>query len=433
MINIPKGTKDVLPGESYKWHYIENVVRRVAALFGACEIRTPTFEHTELFLRGVGDTTDIVNKEMYTFEDKGNRSMTLKPEGTAGVARAYIENSLFNAPQPAKMYYITPVFRYERPQAGRLREHHQFGVEYFGASSPQADVEVISLAKTIFDKLKLNKLQLNINSIGCKECRKDYNKALREYLSSKLDGMCATCKDRFDKNPLRILDCKEDGCKAIVKGAPKTIDYLCDDCKAHHKSVCDGLNALGLDYIVNPLIVRGLDYYTRTVFEFISTDIGAQGTVCGGGRYNDLVEQVGGKQTPAVGFGIGIERLILVLESLGLYVGEPNVPEIYIAPICEEAKTYALRLANALRKEGCSAQFDIMGRSFKAQMKYADKSECDFVIIIGEDEIKSNEVSLKAMKTGKQERVAFDASQIIERMFLTRYGEDILSDDTDGE
>ncbi len=402
MISIPKGTKDVLPSESYKWHYIENTVREVARLFGANEVRTPTFEHTELFLRGVGDTTDIVNKEMYTFEDKGNRSITLKPEGTAGVARAYIENSLFNAPQPTKMYYITPVFRYERPQAGRLREHHQFGVEFYGSYSPQADVEVMSLAKSIFAKLGVKDLQLNINSIGCKSCRKDYNKALREYFSSKIDGMCATCKERLDKNPLRILDCKEEKCKAIVKDAPSTIDYLCEDCKSHHESVRKGLTSIGLEYTVNPRIVRGLDYYARTVFEFISTGIGAQGTVCGGGRYNDLVEQVGGKPTPAVGFGMGIERLIMVLESLGLPIGEPYAPTVYIAPMCDKARDVALTIANDLRAKGISSEFDVMDRSFKAQMKYADKLSADFVIIIGEDELKANKLAVKNMKTGEQ-------------------------------
>ncbi|MDE5618282.1 MAG: histidine--tRNA ligase, partial [Clostridia bacterium] len=303
MINIPKGTKDVLPSQSYKWHYIEGVLRQVAHDFCVSEVRTPTFEHTELFARGVGDTTDIVNKEMYTFEDKGGRSMTLKPEGTAGIARLYIENSLSAMPQPLKMYYITPVFRYERPQAGRLREHHQFGIEVYGAAGPQADVEVISIAKAVFDRLGIGKLVLNINSIGCPECRKKYNKALYDYLSSRVGKMCDTCKERLDKNPLRILDCKEEKCKAITADAPVILDYLCDDCKNHHIKVCEGLEEICINYIVNPRIVRGLDYYTRTVFEFISDNIGAQGAVCAGGRYDNLVSQVGGKPTPAVGFG----------------------------------------------------------------------------------------------------------------------------------
>lgn len=431
MINIPKGTKDVLPFESYKWHWVEDIVRNIAARYGVKEIRTPIFEHTELFLRGVGDTTDIVNKEMYTFEDKGGRSMTLKPEGTAGVARAFIENSLFNNPQPTKMYYITPVFRYERPQAGRLREHHQFGVEIFGADSWRADVEVISLAKSIFKELGINELQLNINSIGCPECRKDYNAALKAYLSTKIDKMCSTCRERFDKNPLRILDCKEEGCKEIVKDAPSTLDYLCGGCYAHHQNVCKGLTNLGLDYVVNPRIVRGLDYYTRTVFEFVSTAIGAQGTVCGGGRYNNLVEQVGGKPTPAVGFGMGLERLIMVLEKLGYEFGQLPVPSVYIAPMCEEANEISMRLAKFLRDKGHSTDFDLMDRSFKAQMKYADKIGCEILVIIGEDEIKQNKVSIKVMATGEQESVELDFEKIDEKIVKEIYKLDTACDDLD--
>ncbi len=405
MINIPKGTKDVLPQESYKWHYVEKTVREVARTFCVNEIRTPTFEHTELFLRGVGDTTDIVNKEMYTFEDKGGRSMTLKPEGTAGVARSFIENSLYGNAQPTKMYYITPVFRYEKPQAGRLREHHQFGVEYYGSQSAGADVEVILLAKTIFDRLGVGKLSLNINSIGCPECRKNYNAALKDYLRARLDGMCATCRDRFEKNPLRILDCKEEGCKAITADAPSVIDYLCDDCKAHHGSVCAQLTACGVEYKIDPKIVRGLDYYTRTVFEFVSENIGAQGTVCGGGRYNGLVEQVGGKPCPAVGFGMGIERLIMVLESLGLDVGQPYSPDVYIAPLCAKAREIAPAIALRLRERGISADCDIMDRGFKPQLKYADKLGARYLALIGEDELASDSASVKDMKSGEQESV----------------------------
>ena len=293
MINIPKGTKDVVPSESYKWHFIEDKARQIAKEFCMREIRTPVFEHTELFLRGVGDTTDIVNKEMYTFNDKGGRSITLKPEGTAGVARAFIENGLGENPQPTKMYYITPVFRYERPQAGRLREHHQFGVEIYGSASPQADAEVILIARAMLNKvgIKDDMLSLNINSIGCPKCRADYNRALKEYFSARIDGMCSTCRERLDKNPLRILDCKEEGCRKIAADAPVILDYLCDDCKNHHEQLCSALEAAGVKYTINPHIVRGLDYYTRTVFEFISTAIGAQGTVCGGGRYDGLVQE----------------------------------------------------------------------------------------------------------------------------------------------
>ena len=405
MINIPKGTKDVLPQESYKWHYVEELARKTAKDFCASEIRTPTFEHTELFLRGVGGTTDIVNKEMYTFEDKGGRSITLKPEGTAGVARAFIENSLYAGAQPTKMYYITPVFRYERPQAGRLREHHQFGVEYYGSDSPYADVEVMMIAKTFFDRLGIRKLQLNINSIGCRKCRKDYNEALKEYLRSELDKMCPTCRERFEKNPLRILDCKEEGCKAITAGAPVILDYLCDDCRAHHESVCAQLTKLGIDFKVNPHIVRGLDYYTRTVFEFISSDIGAQGTVSGGGRYNDLIEDVGGKPCPAVGFGMGLERLILTMEALGLPFGEANVPDVYIAPLCDEAKDEAMLIANTLRSAGISADTDLLGRSFKAQLKYVNKTGARYMIVIGTDEMASGEYQVKNLLSGASEQV----------------------------
>lgn len=419
MINIPKGTKDVLPEESYKWHYVEKTVREVARTFCVNEIRTPSFEHTELFLRGVGDTTDIVNKEMYTFEDKGGRSITLKPEGTAGVARAFIENSLYGNAQPTKMYYITPVFRYEKPQAGRLREHHQFGIEYYGAYSPSADVEVMMLAKSIFDKFGVGNLVLNINSIGCPECRKKYNDALKSYLGARLNDMCPTCRERFDKNPLRILDCKEEGCKVITKDAPSVIDYLCDDCRAHHESVCRQLDSLGVNYVVNPRIVRGLDYYTRTVFEFISSNIGAQGTVCAGGRYNNLVEQVGGKPCPAVGFGMGIERLLLVLESLGLSVGEKYVPDIYFAPVCDKAREITPALALKLRAKGLSVDYDIMDRGFKPQLKYANKTGVKYLVILGEDEMAKNSASVKDMQSGEQVEVALDG---LDEFFEKKYG-----------
>ncbi len=419
MINIPKGTKDVLPEESYKWHYVEKTVREVARTFCVNEIRTPSFEHTELFLRGVGDTTDIVNKEMYTFEDKGGRSITLKPEGTAGVARAFIENSLYGNAQPTKMYYITPVFRYEKPQAGRLREHHQFGIEYYGAYSPSADVEVMMLAKAIFDKFGVGNLVLNINSIGCPNCRKEYNSALKSYLGSRLNDMCPTCRERFEKNPLRILDCKEEGCRAITKDAPSVIDFLCDDCKAHHESVCRQLDALGVNYVVNPHIVRGLDYYTRTVFEFISSNIGAQGTVCAGGRYNNLVEQVGGKSCPAVGFGMGIERLLLVLESLGLEVGKAYVPDIYFAPVCDKAREITPALALNLRSKGLAVDYDIMDRGFKPQLKYANKTGVKYLVILGEDEIAKNSASVKDMQSGEQVEVTI---QKLEEFFKEKYG-----------
>lgn len=408
MINIPKGTKDVLPSESYKWHYIENAVRKAASDFGYREIRTPVFEHTELFLRGVGDTTDIVNKEMYTFTDKGDRSMTLKPEGTAGVARSFIENGLDNNPQPTKMYYVTPVFRYEKPQSGRLREHHQFGIELYGSESPYADAEVIILAKHIFDVLGIENLELNINSIGCPKCRAEYSKALREYFSARKENLCPTCLERLEKNPLRILDCKVEECKETAKDAPVVLDYLCDDCKAHHEKLREILDFVGIDVKINPHIVRGLDYYTRTVFEFVSTAIGSQGTVCGGGRYNNLVKELGGKDVPAVGFGMGLERLLMVMENGGAYRGEEERSLLYVASLGQEAQAYAMKITTELRREGVSADCDLMDKSLKAQMKYADKMKYKYVCVLGEDEIKNGIVTVKDMfeKTATEVKIS---------------------------
>ena len=402
MISIPKVTKDMLPQDAYKWHYVESVARSTAAKFGFKEIRTPMFEHTELFLRGVGETTDIVTKEMYTFEDKGGRSMTLRPEGTAGVARCFIENGLFQGIMPMKAYYIASVFRYEKPQNGRLREHHQFGVECYGSDSPSADAEVIALAHSFLSEVGLDSLELNINSIGCPKCRAEYNAALKAYIGENLQNMCGQCRQRFDKNPLRILDCKEEACKAITAKAPKITDYLCEDCNAHFEKVQNLLSKQGITYKVNPGIVRGLDYYTRTVFEFVSTDIGAQGTVCGGGRYNNLVEEVGGKPTPAVGFGLGLERLLLVLENLNKLNACEEHTDLYVLPIGENAKEYALSLVSKLRSEGISAETDIMDRGIKAQMKYADKSGARYVVALGDDEIASGTIKLKNMSDGRE-------------------------------
>ena len=354
MINIPKGTKDMLPSEAYKWHYVERIARATAQNFGFKEIRTPMFEHTELFLRGVGETTDIVTKEMYTFDDKGGRSLTLRPEGTAGVARCFIENGLAQGVMPMKAYYISSAFRYEKPQNGRLREHHQFGVECYGSDSPAADAEVIALADTFLRNAGLESLELNLNSIGCPECRAKYNAALKQYIGENLHNMCGQCQVRFEKNPLRILDCKEEKCKAITKNAPKILDFLCDDCKAHFEEVQSILTDLGIKYVVNSGIVRGLDYYTRTVFEFVSTDIGAQGTVCGGGRYNNLVEEVGGKPTPAVGFGLGLERLLLVLENTNCLRAEEESVDYYFAPLGDNAKALCRKLTFELRQKGIS-------------------------------------------------------------------------------
>ncbi len=400
MINIPKGCKDVLPQDSYKWQYVEGTAREVAKVFNFKEVRTPVFEHTELFQRGVGDTTDVVNKEMYTFLDKGGRSITLKPEGTAGVARSFIENGLANSPMPLKAFYIIPAFRYERPQAGRLREFHQFGLEVFGSSEPQTDAEVIFAASTFLKKLGITRTQLQINSIGCKKCRADYNAALKEYFRPNLSEMCPTCRERFDKNPLRMLDCKEEGCKRFTQNAPQILDYLCDDCRAHFESVKSLLAAQNVDFTVNSRIVRGLDYYTRTVFEFVSTDIGAQGTVCGGGRYDGLISELGGGNVPAIGFGAGLERLLLLMENTNAAFPEEQKPEIYVGGMDADSRAAAFKIVNDLRDSGIAAEGDLMGRSVKAQMKYADKSGAAYVAIIGADELASGEVSVKKMSDG---------------------------------
>lgn len=408
MINIPKGTKDVLPEESYKWQYIEGKARKIASLYGLNEVRTPTFEHTELFLRGVGDTTDIVNKEMYTFKDKGERSITLKPEGTASVARLYIENGLSSSALPAKMYYITPAFRYERPQAGRLREFHQFGVEIFGSASPDTDAEVIMLAEQFIKSLGLTEYELNINSIGCKTCRADYNKALKDFLRPHLGELCETCRTRFEKNPLRMLDCKEEGCRKYMDNAPRITDYLCPECKAHFMRLQEILTANGVKYKVNPQIVRGLDYYSKTVFEFITTAIGSQGTICGGGRYDSLIETIGGPSTPAAGFGAGIERLMLLMESTGVSFGEKEGVTVYIAGMDDNCRLKALSLAQNLRQNGVRCDVDHMSRSIKAQFKYAGKIGAKYVAVIGGSEMESGAANIKNMATGEQFPVPFD-------------------------
>jgi len=413
----PKGTQDILPQEVYKWHYIESIMRDVCEKFNFKEIRIPTFEHTELFLRGVGETTDIVNKEMYTFFDKGNRSITLKPEGTAGVARAFLQNNLDKGALPVKMYYLnSPIFRYERPQKGRFREHHQFGIEMFGASSPYADAETITLAKTILNSIGISSLNLHINSIGCPKCRPQYNKALKEYLRDNLDDMCGACQERFETNPLRILDCKVEGCKAIVKDAPKSIDHLCDECAEHFSTLKTTLDEIDVDFIINPLIVRGLDYYSKTVFEFITDTIGAQGTVCGGGRYDNLLDELGGDSLPGIGFGMGMERLLLTIEAAGIEIPKPSAIDIYFASVDDNAKKSIASEMMNLREKGFITETDYMGRSLKAQMKYANKIDCRYVAIIGEDEIKKGTVALRSMETGDQKEVKLDdLAKAIER------------------
>ena len=408
MINAPKGTKDILPDKSYAWQFVEKTAREVAGVFNAKEIRTPTFEHTEVFLRGIGETTDIVNKEMYTFNDKGDRSITLKPEGTAGVARAFVENGLFNQALPQKLYYITQCFRYERPQAGRLREFHQFGIEFLGASSPDTDAEVILLAKTLLDKLGVQNISLRINSIGCPKCRKNYSDALRAYLAKYKDQLCPLCLDRMEKNPLRVLDCKNDDCKKITADAPVILDYICDECKDHFAKVQALLDIAGVEYTVDSGIVRGLDYYTKTVFEFVSNNIGAQGTVCGGGRYDGLIGEFGATDVPGIGFAVGIERLLMLMENTGVKIPENNGVKLYIAPMGEEESKKAFELSALLRKKGVSCDIDHMGRGIKAQFKYADKIGAEYVAVLGSNELKDGVVSVKKMADGSQTPVKLD-------------------------
>lgn len=408
MINIPKGTKDVLPSDSYKWQYVESMARKAAHLYGFREIRTPAFEHTELFTRSIGDDTDVVKKEMYTFLDKGNRSISLKPEGTAPVARSFVENALDALSLPLKMYYITPVFRYENPQAGRLREHHQFGVELYGGDNAALDYEVISLAHTFLSSVGVTGLVLNLNSIGCEKCRGKYNEALKAYLAGKLDEMCPTCRERFEHNPLRILDCKVEGCKKIVEGAPRILDYICDDCKAHMTELESLLKRGGIEYVINPNIVRGLDYYTKTVFEFVTTALGSQGTVCGGGRYNHLVESVGGKPTPCVGFGLGLERLLMLLDSIGVDIENDDRPDIFVISQNQVLTDKCRDVVMMLRKNGIAADTDNTGRSLKAQFRYADKLAAKYVVVIGDTEASTGVVTVKKLADGTSEQTTID-------------------------
>ncbi|MBP0990381.1 MAG: histidine--tRNA ligase [Oscillospiraceae bacterium] len=402
LTNAPRGTQDILPSDSFKWRYVEATALDIAEKYGFKEIRTPVFEHTELFSRGVGETTDVVQKEMYTFNDKGGRSISLRPEGTAGVCRSVIEHGLLNDALPLKTSYVVSCFRYEKPQKGRFRELHQFGVEAFGASSPSADAEVISLAKSILDTLCNGSIRLEINSIGCPECRKNYQNALKEYFSSHSSELCETCNGRLERNPMRILDCKSPVCKEISKNAPKILDYICADCKEHFDGLKKRLDALGIDYTVNPTIVRGLDYYTRTVFEFISDDLGSQSTVCGGGRYDGLVESLGGPKTPALGFGMGLDRLVMLMQATGCLFPTPEGCDVYIGSSGENAAVEAMRLVTALRDEGFCAECDTVGRSIKAQMKYCDKLGAKYSAIIGDNELESGIVEVKDMRDGSK-------------------------------
>lgn len=409
-IKRPNGTEDITPDRVHKWQVIENTVRDAASLFGFSEIRVPTFESTELFKRSVGETTDVVQKEMYTVIAK-ETAYTLRPEGTAGTIRAMLQNGMLAEALPQKVFYILSCFRHERPQAGRLREFHQFGVEMAGPASAYADSEVILLAKSIIDRLGLRNIQLNINSIGCPTCRAKYTEALKAYFEPHRAALCETCQDRLDRNPMRLLDCKSPEDQAIAKDAPVILDYLCDDCKNHFETLKSALTAMGVEYHINPKIVRGLDYYTKTVFEFITTEIGAQGTVCGGGRYDGLIQQLGGQNVPALGFGMGLERLILTMEQQGLAFPEPAKCEVYIAPMDDAAKSAAMELAGVLRESGVRAEYDLVGRTFKAQMKYANKISTKYLLVLGSNELEQKTAQIKNMETGASSPIHFDTHE----------------------
>lgn len=403
-IQAPKGTKDMLPKESYKWHFVEDRLRQMSEEFGIREIRTPMFESTDLFKRGVGETTDVVQKEMYTFDDKGGRSITLKPEGTAPAVRAFIQNSLFNDAQPTKMYYFTDAFRYENVQKGRLRQFHQYGIEVFGSKEPSVDAEMIVFAERALREFGLKNLSLSINSLGCPDCRKKYNDALKAYFKDNYDDLCETCKSRFERNPMRILDCKERKCKEIGKGAPQIIDYLCDDCDEHFESLKKYLDVMEINYTIDPQIVRGLDYYTRTVFEIQNNGL----AVCGGGRYDSLIEQLNGPSTPAMGFAVGLERLLLLLDEEGISIPEPVNIELYVGAMGKDANVSAFKIVNDLRKKGIKCECDHMSKSVKAQMKYANKIQAEFTMIIGDTELETKSAKMKKMSDGTQIDVSLD-------------------------
>ena len=403
-----KGTEDVLPKDSYRWQFVEDVMRKESAAYGFKEIRTPVFEHTELFARGVGQTTDVVQKEMYTFDTKGGESVTLRPEGTAGAARAVLEHGLVNDSLPIKASYFVSCYRYEKPQAGRLREFHQFGLECYGTQSPVADAELICAAQSIFDRLGIKQLRLEINSIGCPTCRAEYHKALKGYFGGCKDELCDTCNSRLEKNPMRILDCKSPICSKIAQGAPKITDYLCDECKEHFASVQKYLDAAGVEYTVNPTIVRGLDYYTKTVFEFVTDFIGAQGTVCGGGRYDGLIEELVGKHLPSLGFAMGIERLLMLMDKQGIEIPKPSTCDLYVAVMGESASLKSFEIIKAVRSCGLIAETDIVGRGLRAQMKYADKIGAKFSMVLGDNEIEQGKAVIKNMSSGEQTEIVLD-------------------------
>ena len=412
----PKGTQDVKPADVYKWHTVEQIAAETAECYGFKEIRFPTFENTKLFKRSVGDSTDVVQKEMYgvtaksSANGKDDDDFTLRPEGTAGAARAVLENGMLSDALPQKVYYNISCFRHEKPQAGRLREFHQFGAEMYGSASPAADAEMIAMVDAFLRRLGIKGVALNINSIGCPTCRGEYHKALKSYFEGRKDELCGTCRERLEKNPMRILDCKSPICQDIAKDAPVILDYLCDDCRSHFEKLQKNLTAMNIEFTVNPKIVRGLDYYTKTVFEFVTTSIGAQGTVCGGGRYDGLIEQLGGTPTPALGFAMGIERLIMTMESQGCDFIEPKKCALYIAAMDDTAMEKAIVLTKTLRDDGIWAEYDLAGRGLKAQMKYANKLGADFSMVLGSNEIESGKANIKNMETGEQTEISLGDS-----------------------
>ena len=425
----PQGTEDVTPKQIYKWHTVEKIARETAEAFGYQEIRVPTFEQTALFQRSVGETTDVVQKEMYTVVAR-ETEFTLRPEGTAGTIRAMLQNGMLNDALPQKAFYILSCFRHERPQAGRLREFHQFGLEMAGSASPAADAEIISLAKQVLDRVGLKGIALNINSIGCTTCRAGYHQALRAYFADREAELCDTCRTRLEKNPMRILDCKSPICSEIAKGAPVILDYLCQECSDHFTLLQSYLKNLNIDFTINPKIVRGLDYYTKTVFEFVTTEIGAQGTICGGGRYDGLIEQLGGAPTPAMGFAMGLERLILTMEKQGCAFQEPTSCDLYLAPMDPESVAPAMQLAQSLREMGYRAEYDLMNRGLKAQMKFANKIGAKFVIVLGENERTTKEAKIKWMETGEQFSIHLDDRfpQEFENLAIQFLYQDVLAE-----
>lgn len=413
-IMAPRGTNDLLPPLSLHWQYVENIARQVFANYNYQEIRTPIFEYTELFQRGIGEVTDIVEKEMYTFTDKSGRSITLRPENTASVVRSFLENKIYGQPQPNKYFYLGPMFRYERPQAGRFRQFYQLGIEALGSNDPAIDAEVINLGLNLLKELGLTGLEVYINSIGCPECRAEYIKVLQEYLMSRKGELCSDCQNRLNKNPLRVLDCKDKSCAGLLQTAPKIIDYLCIDCQDHFEKVKEYLTVVKVDFIVEPMLVRGLDYYTHTAFEIKYNKLGAQDTIFAGGRYNGLAEEIGGRSIPGVGFALGLERLMLTIAEQGISLPVEEGIDLFIASIGEDAKKAAFTYVHSLRDAGFRAEIDYLARSVKSQLKTADRFKARFTIVLGEDELKKGTARIKNMETGEQAEICL--TELVEKM-----------------